>query len=188
MIGHIEVVSTFLAILAMVCQVFVAGTVVIAAVASASRRQSLLESLDAAIGPHATQLAFGVASVATLGSLYFSEVANFPPCKLCWYQRIAMYPLVPLLGLALLRREAVVAPYVALLATAGGAVSLYHIAVERFPSLGAGACDPANPCSVIWVNKFGYLTIPTMAFSAFATIVTLMLSATRHATRSESSS
>ena len=61
------------------------------------------------LGPHATLLAFVVAAVATAGSLYLSEVANFTPCTLCWYQRIAMYPLVVLLGIATWRRDDVVA-------------------------------------------------------------------------------
>src|SRR4051794_3718163 len=60
---------------------------------------------SAAIGPSALLLAFAVALVCTLGSLYLSEVAHFVPCKLCWYQRIAMYPLVPILGLAALRQD-----------------------------------------------------------------------------------
>ena len=108
------------------------------------------------------------------GSLYFSEAAHFTPCKLCWYQRIAMYPLVPLLGLA--RGGATTASALRRHPRGPGwGVSAYHVLIERFPSLESGACDVANPCTIIWVRRFGYLTIPTMALSAFALIVTLML-------------
>ncbi|WP_082321816.1 disulfide bond formation protein B [Variovorax paradoxus] len=38
-------------------------------------------------------MAFLVAFASTLGSLFFSEVMKLEPCVLCWYQRIAMFPL-----------------------------------------------------------------------------------------------
>jgi disulfide bond formation protein DsbB len=112
--------------------------------------------------------------VATLGSLYYSEVADFPPCRLCWYQRVGMYPLAVVLPIAAWRRDHQVRWYALPLALAGGAVSTYHIAVERFPSLESGACEVTNPCSTIWVETFGYLTIPTMALSAFALVALLL--------------
>ena len=61
------------------------------------------------------------------------------------------------------------------LVVTGGAISAWHILVERFPSLESGACDPTNPCSIVWVKQFGYLTIPTMALSGFLLIVVLLL-------------
>ena len=60
------------------------------------------------------------------------------------------------------------------MAAAGLVVAGYHILVERFPSLESATCDPKNPCSLIWVKRFGYLTIPTMAASAFAAILCLL--------------
>src|SRR5690348_8318165 len=66
------------------------------------------------------------AIAATLGSLYFSEIAKFPPCVLCWYQRICMYPLVVILGVALLKRDKWVHWYVLPLATVGWLIGLYH--------------------------------------------------------------
>ena len=61
------------------------------------------------------------------------------------------------------------------MAAIGGTISAYHMLVERFPSLETSSCDPSNPCSLIWVERLGYLTIPTMALSAFALIVLLVL-------------
>ena len=81
------------------------------------------------------------------GSLYFSEVAHFVPCRLCWYQRIAMYPLVLLLGIATLRRDVGIRLYAIPLAAIGAAVSIYHVQLERFPDqahvlLARGALQP----------------------------------------------
>lgn len=162
----VSTVSLFLALLAVVAQ---AALVALVATRGAWRR-----AVHAAVAPHALGLAFAVAAVAMLGSLYFSEIAHFPPCRLCWYQRIAMYPLVPVLGLAARRRDRGIRPYAALLAGAGAVVSTYHVLVERFPTLESGACDPTNPCSLIWVSRFGYLTIPAMALTAFLLILALL--------------
>ena len=135
-------------------------------------RQRLSELLDGQEIP----LAFVVAAVATLGSLYLSEVANFVPCRLCWYQRIAMYPLPILLGIAWWKRDAGVRRYALPLAVIGMAISTYHILVERFPSLeGSGVCEVANPCSIRWVERFGFVTIPTMAWAGFALISGLLV-------------
>ena len=124
----------------------------------------------------ALPFAAAVAWVATLGSLYLSEVAGFVPCTLCWYQRIAMYPLAVVLTVAALRRDVEVWRTVCPIAAIGGAVSVWHIAIERNPSLG-GACDPAAPCALKWVEEFGFLTIPTMALIGFVTVAVLTLAA-----------
>jgi disulfide bond formation protein DsbB len=173
-----SVVSLFLALLAVWAQVSVVGgmLLVIAARWSSAIAVARDRMLDV-LGPSALLLALAVALISTAGSLYFSEVSHFIPCKLCWYQRIAMYPLVPLLGIAAYRRDLCVRPYVAVQAGLGGAISMYHVLVERFPTLESSVCDPTNPCTLIWVKRFGYLTIPTMALSAFALIVTLMAAA-----------
>jgi disulfide bond formation protein DsbB len=135
-------------------------------------RQRLGDLLDGQEIP----LAFVVATVATLGSLYLSEVANFVPCRLCWYQRIAMYPLPVILGVAWWKRDDGVRRYALPLAVIGMAVSTYHILVERFPSLEeSGVCEVANPCSLRWVERFGFITIPTMALAAFALISGLLV-------------
>jgi disulfide bond formation protein DsbB len=131
------------------------------------------------VGPEALALAFAAAVVATAGSLYFSEVAHFAPCRLCWLQRFCMYPLVPLLGYAAWRHDLRVRPYAMTLAGVGAVIASYHVVLERYPTLESSVCDPKNPCTLIWVRRFGYLTIPTMALSAFALILTLLAVARR---------
>jgi disulfide bond formation protein DsbB len=171
----VDQVSLFLALLALLAEI---GSVVLAVtlVARALRPEAAWpREILSWISPLALVLAAVVAAVALLGSLYFSEVANFPPCRLCWYQRICMYPLVPILAIAAARRDRAVRWYALPLVIIGGAISTWHILVERFPSLESGACDPANPCTIIWVEKLGYLTIPTMALSGFVVIGLLLV-------------
>jgi disulfide bond formation protein DsbB len=109
-----------------------------------------------------------------LGSLYLSEVADYPPCRLCWFQRIAMYPLVPLLLIAAVRRDRNIRLYGIVLAGIGSLISVWHLLVERFPDLEGTSCDPVNPCSIIWFERFGYLTIPAMALSGFLAVIALL--------------
>jgi disulfide bond formation protein DsbB len=170
-----ETGTLFLALLAVAAELTVLGVAVVAIVS-----RPALERLRTLLGPQALQLAFVVALVSTVGSLWLSEGAHFVPCRLCWYQRIAMYPLTVILGVAALRRDRDVRVYVLPVVAIGATISIWHMLIERFPSLEkATACDPANPCSLIWVERFGYLTIPTMALSAFALIATLLLLAPR---------
>jgi disulfide bond formation protein DsbB len=172
----VDFVTLFLALLALVAQ---AGVLVGLALWAGRRVPGLRragDSLRESVGPNAVAMAFAVALVCTLGSLYLSEVAHYMPCKLCWYQRIAMYPLVPILLAALVRKDNRVAAYVLPLTVVGGLISAYHVLLERFPELEGGAsCDPDNPCSAILLVRFGYLTIPTMALSGFALITVLVL-------------
>ncbi len=171
-------VTLLLALLAVVAQIYVAIAVVVRIGSRWSPRlQRARTALVASVGPVGVELALGVAVIATAGSLYLSEVANFVPCRLCWYQRIAMYPLVPVLGVAVWRRDPGVRFYALPLTVIGGSISTYHVLLERFPSLEGGLCEVANPCTLIWVERFGYLTIPTMALSAFAFIVVLLAAA-----------
>ena len=167
-------VSTFLALLAVVAEVGAVALAVTLLARWARPSAGWPRQVLASVGPLALGLAAAVATVAMLGSLYYSEIADFPPCRLCWYQRICMYPLVPILAIAAARRDRSVRWYALPLVLIGAAISTWHILVERYPSLESGACDPLNPCSIIWVEKLGYLTIPTMALSGFVAIGLLL--------------
>jgi disulfide bond formation protein DsbB len=167
-----DAVILFLSLLAVGAQLTV--LVVVAAAVGGRHSAALRSTIVDGLGPQTTLLALVVAAVAMSGSLYLSEVANFTPCVLCWYQRIAMYPIVPMLAVAVARRRDDVRPYALVLAGIGSMISTYHVLLERFPTLETGACDPTNPCTLIWTRRFGYLTIPTMALSAFALIITLL--------------
>ena len=116
-----------------------------------------------------------VAVLATAGSLWFSEGANFPPCELCWYQRIAMYPLAVILPIAAVRRDDGVRIYGLALAGIGLAISAWHNYIETFPDRDPGGCDPTNPCTIRWVEGLGFWTIPRMAALSFALIIAALV-------------
>jgi disulfide bond formation protein DsbB len=141
---------------------------VVACLVPAGRRQVL-----GALRGNGALLAAAIALVATAGSLWFSEGAGFPPCELCWYQRIAMYPLVAVLGLAALRDSATGRITGLVVAGAGSAVSAWHVLLEAYPSLDTGSCDAANPCTIRWVEGLGVWTIPRLAAGCFVLIITL---------------
>ncbi len=121
-------------------------------------------------------LAWSVAVVATAGSLYFSEVMGLIPCKLCWVQRIFMYPLTVFLAVAYLRQERRVDQYVLPLAVPGAATSLYHYLLQKVPALrpASATCGPV-PCTDVYFNWFGFVTIPFLALTAFVLITAAML-------------
>lgn len=138
----------------------------------AGERQLVLS----AIAGRELHLAALVAAVATLGSLYLSEIAHLVPCTYCWYQRIAMYPLVVVLGIAAWRNDRTVGRYVVPIAIIGGGIGVYHYAVQNVPSLqGGAACSTGVPCSTAYFEQFGFMSIPYMAASAFAVILVLMM-------------
>ncbi|HRW36266.1 MAG: disulfide bond formation protein B [Acidimicrobiales bacterium] len=173
-----DAVILFFALLATAAQAVVVVAIVLAVGGRASATVARWrDAAREAVAPQALGLAAGVALVATLGSLYLSEVADFPPCRLCWFQRIAMYPLVVVLGVGAVRRDAGARLTGAILAGLGACVSIWHLLVERYPTLESGSCDPTNPCSTKWVEEWGYLTIPAMALSGFALILVLLAAA-----------
>ncbi|EGG35562.1 disulfide bond formation protein C [Paenibacillus sp. HGF5] len=123
--------------------------------------------------------AWTVATVATTGSLFLSEVWHFTPCVLCWYQRIFMYPLVIVLGIAAYRQKTDIVPYVLPLILIGGGISTYHIVIQKLPhDLSAAACGPVS-CMDDYLNWFGWLTIPMLALAAFILITFALLQAKR---------
>lgn len=170
-----ETVTLFFALLAVLCQVAVVGAIVLAVVGRFSAPVARVRSaLAAQVRPQALALAAVVALVATLGSLYLSEVADFVPCRLCWFQRISMYPLVVVIGVGAIRRDGGCRLPAAILASIGAAISVWHLLIERYPNLDGGSCDVSAPCSFKWVEELGYLTIPGMALSGFLAILVLL--------------
>ena len=122
-------------------------------------------------------LAFLVAAIATGGSLFFSEIAHFVPCELCWYQRICMYPLSITLLLLALANDHRAARYLLPLPVVGAGISIYHLLVENGVVKESQACLVSAPggCATKWINEFGYVTIPTLALTAFALVFAFLL-------------
>lgn len=167
--------SLFLAMLAVLCLVFVAATAVVAILARTRGLGPTMADLRDSVTDASLPFAFAVATVCTLGSLYMSEVRHFPPCDLCWYQRIAMYPLVVVLGIAAVRRDRGIWRYVLPLAVIGAGISTYHYLHERFPESVSTSCSTEASCATLWIWEFHFLSIPGMAWVGFITIATLVL-------------
>lgn len=117
-----------------------------------------------------------VSVIATLGSLYFSEIKGFIPCELCWYQRIPMYPLTLILGIGTFQNDLTVKKYVLPMAIIGWSISLFHYLEQKVPGFAKiKPCANGVPCSAEYINWFGFITIPFLALVAFTLIAILML-------------
>lgn len=159
-----------------------AGAVAVTALMAVARRdpQSSAAAVVADLAPAALPLAAIIASTAMFGSLFFSEVLGYVPCTLCWYQRIAMYPLAVILLIAAVRRDASGARrYGIPLAVIGAAIAGYHYLIQQFPSLETGACSLEAPCSAPYVWQYGFVSIPYMALAGFALILLVLLTTER---------
>lgn len=116
-------------------------------------------------------IAWLVALIATLGSLYFSEIRGFIPCELCWVQRILMYPLSIILGIAAYHNENGIKKYVLPLSIIGIIVSSYHYMLQKIPGFGGfRPCVQGVPCDAMYINWLGFITIPFLALVAFILI------------------
>ena len=171
----VDAVSTILAVGAVLLGALVMLTWGVGLLARLGGPDGPITSIRQSVARQGPRLSWLMALAATLGSLYFSEIAGFIPCELCWYQRIAMYPLVVVLGIAVVRREHGVRRYVIPVAAIGAVISSYHALIQHFPALATGGtCDIGIPCTAAWVWKFGFVSIPFMALVSFAVIVTLL--------------
>ena len=114
---------------------------------------------------------FSISLIATVGSLYFSEVRGFVPCEMCWYQRIFMYPIVILSTVAYIQKNARIALTTAVFAIIGGSISLYHYGIQKISFLQetAPACGQVS-CTGFYINWLGFITIPFLALTAFVMI------------------
>jgi disulfide bond formation protein DsbB len=131
--------------------------------ATTSRRAAFWQDY----GPY---LAFGTALVATLGSLYYSEIVGFVPCTLCWYQRILMYPITLLALVGILTRDDNLSSYVLPLSGLGIVLSSYHYLIQLGVISHSPVCSVGVPCDLRYVNHLGFVTIPLMALTAFVVI------------------
>lgn len=115
--------------------------------------------------------AWAISIIATFGSLYFSEIKQYEPCELCWYQRILMYPFTVILGIAVMKKDYRISLYTMILAGIGALISTYHYLIQKvtFFTDHAAACGRV-PCTGSYINWFGFITIPFLAGSAFILI------------------
>jgi disulfide bond formation protein DsbB len=125
-------------------------------------------------------VAWLVACVSTLGSLFFSEVMHFPPCVLCWYQRICMYPLVLILPAGLFPFDRKLLRYAGPLALLGLLTAIFHLLlVAGYIPESIKPCFQGVPCSEVQVQWFGFVTIPLLSGLSFLLIIALLILAHR---------
>lgn len=127
------------------------------------------------ISSYALELAFAQASVATAGSLFMSNVLQWAPCRLCWFQRIFMYPLVLVLGASLFFNSRDVKDYAIPLTLVGIPIAGYHFITQRISQFQSAGCSLTQvSCSTEYTFHFGYITVPTMALTAFLVVLILV--------------
>lgn len=130
------------------------------------------ESLRRLLWGYELWAAFLVAAIATGGSLFLSQVAGFVPCEMCWFQRICMYPLSILTLFLAWHGDNRAARYLFVFPVVGSGVSIYHLLIENHVVATPAACEIGGAgCAVKWINYFGYMTIPTLALTAFVLLI-----------------
>lgn len=172
-----QTVVKFLSLLTLLSNIAIAIGVILFLLNWANIATDYWKKLLKLIGKKGLLFALLVSLTATLGSLFFSEVAGFTPCKLCWLQRIFMYPLPVILGVSLFKKKKDVEWYVKPLSLIGLAIAVYHYYLQLNP-------QPLAPCSTVgfsvscstrFVTNFGYITIPFMSLTAFLMVSLFMI-------------
>jgi disulfide bond formation protein DsbB len=134
-----------------------------------------LMDLESKVKSYSLELSLSLATIATVGSLYFSNILKYEPCRLCWFQRIFMYPLVLILGIGILFEDENVTDYALPLTMIGLPIALYHSLVQRYAQFQSAGCSVLSvSCSTEYTFHFGYITIPVMALTAFLGILILL--------------
>lgn len=133
-------------------------------------------NLSREINTNIILLCFLIASIATLGSLFFSEIMEFIPCSMCWYQRIFMYPLVLIFLINILYPDDKVFKYAILLVVAGLIVSIYHnLLMFGIIPESVVPCVSGVPCSTEYINWFGFITIPFLSLVSYLILFILLV-------------
>jgi len=173
-----EVVTTILSALTVMglgAAVFLAS--IYMAIKQSKHWQKVLKPVNNILLKYSFHLALIVSLTATLGSLYFSEIAGYEPCKLCWYQRILMYPQVLLLSVSILRREFFIKWHLMVLSSLGALIAAYHYYLQwgGNPLIPCSTVGYSVDCAKTFILEFGFVSIPFMALTAFLLITLLML-------------
>lgn len=169
--------SVFFASLALLCWVAVLAIGVGALIRRFSTQPvAILESLRDDLGRVALPLAWIIALVTMLGSLYYSRIQHYIPCELCWYQRICIYPFAVMLGIAAVRRDAGIRVYAIPVLAIGAVIAAYHSWIQAYPPVdGTSFCTADAPCTLRYVWEFGFVSLPFMALSASCCMIVLLL-------------
>lgn len=130
------------------------------------------------VSQYSLQFSFIISLFAVVISLYYSEIANYVPCSLCWLQRIFIYPQALLFGIALWRKDRSIFIYALPLTIIGLIIGVYHVLVQLSPGLG-NCSSTAVSCTTAYFLKFGYVSIPVMSLTAFVFLLVFALAGRR---------
>ena len=172
----INVAENFFGLLALLANIAALAVMILAAISVRPSGRVVRDQVALVLRPMLLPLLVLVSLTTMGGSLYFSEVAGFTPCRYCWFARIALYPLsVLFLTAAVLRsKAATVRPFAVPLAISAIAISGYHYLLEWFPTLETSACDLSAPCTSVWFRSFGFVSLAYMSVSAGALVLALV--------------
>jgi disulfide bond formation protein DsbB len=152
----------------------------IAAAEGAQASAGVTSGIPALLGATSRHIALLAAWLATGGSLFMSEALRWTPCVMCWYQRILMYPLALLLAIGILRRDENLHVYVLPFSILGALTSLYHYLLIKTTIFPPPPCNVGIPCTVDYIDWFGFINIPLMALAAFLIITAMMVVSMRY--------
>lgn len=150
------------------------GTVALLVVWFLSGKEGFSSNAET-IGKWGLWIALALSFAAAFMNHYYNEVLGVPPCDLCWWQRIFLYPQVILFGMAIWKRDHYVADYAIVLSVLGAGVALYHHALQMFPSTLPCPATGVSCATLSIPFEFGYITYPLMAFSLFVSLIVLMV-------------
>jgi disulfide bond formation protein DsbB len=172
--GLIELTRQALPFLTLTGLILIILLLALLATLALKARKSPLTHINTYMKKHALKFSFIIAIIATLGSLFYSEILGLNPCPLCWYQRILMYPLALITGTALLTKSKNYKIYMYPFTLLGILVAALHYTLQVFTI--PAACGPgAVTCETIYFAAYGFITIPFMALTAFILILLLTL-------------
>lgn len=178
-----SIISSILALVVIGVHVSIASVAILYLLQNFSVRiKSVINELHPIAKDRAYLVGLIVVTTATLGSLFYSEIAGYDPCKLCWFQRVLMYPQVIILGMAWWFEDNIAWVYSLALSSIGIVVAFYHYALQFWPSqiVNCSVVGQATSCSGTYLMQFGYITIPLMAATAFGLVIMLMLVKLNH--------
>jgi len=168
------VVVNLLGNLVFISQIFFVFFVLLLILRNLTKTNKAIKKFIQIFADNGLIFAFFIALFATAGSLFLSEFAHFVPCKLCWYQRILMYPQVVVLGIAAFKNDVSVKLYAMALSSIGLIIAIYHYALQMSP-IPLPCSDEVANCALKQVAYYGYITIPLMSATAFALIILFLM-------------
>lgn len=167
-------VINFLSTITLLGQILASGLIIILILNKTDPKNKVIKKVFNIISENYISFILIISAIATIGSLTLSEILNFSPCKLCWYQRIFMYPIAVISFIALIFNESRIKKYILSLSIIGLLIAGYHILLQFLPNI-FECSDEVAKCSAVQFASYGYITIPVMAFTAFLLIILVSL-------------